>query len=211
MYTIFLNSEDQGHNLETFNERFIEICNEHKANSRALAFAFILYDFMNEGLHSVLNKPEYWLSLNATSGKYLTVFSLNYMPALTNGFLTSVTSEINPSIDSNILIERYFGRDVTVKYPAVMFFQIQNDQVLDYELIELSEERIEESFGELKIYITKTVEVLKGISPQYVANNKEIFDLVKAEVKGIRRMTIIKKGIKTLTSAYEIGSTILGS
>lgn len=221
MYSILLNSENKGYSFDSFYQEFIEICHAHKNEDKALAFAFILYDFQDAHINKIINDQEYWLSLNAISGRYLTVFSIHYKPELnrrktnfnnnrTIGFMTSVSYFNNPSDNSNLLLKKYFGANITIKYPAVMFFQIQNNEILDYTLVELEQERIEESFLELKNYISKAVDVLKGISKEYRNNTGEIFSLVRDEVRGERTKIQIKKGIKKLTSAAELGATIVG-
>ena len=145
MYTIYHNSNDEGHNFSSFNDEMIKICNLHRKEKRALAFAFILYDFENPHLSKVLNDREYWLSLNAISGKYITVFSLNYKEPKkaiqskrqqSNSFvgfefLTDISTSFNPSQGTNELISKYFGDDIEVKYPAVLFFQVDDESVVE--------------------------------------------------------------------------------
>jgi hypothetical protein len=219
MYSIFSNSEDKGHSFDSFYEKFFEVCKQHKAQDRALAFAFILYDFGDAHLNKIINDEEYWLSLNAVSGKYLTVFSIHYSPkakrrAVRNPkaieYFTMISNFDNPSESSNKLIEKFFGTGLTVNYPAVMFFQIADDHVLDYTLVQLEKTRIEESFEELKNYISKAVEALKGVAPEYKGNHTEIFALLKDAVKGERTKIVARKAIKTATSIAELGSTLMG-
>jgi hypothetical protein len=80
MYTIYQHSNRKGHDFNSFKEDMIKICNSHRKNGKALAFAFILYDFDNATLRKVLNDQYYWDELDHISGKYLTVFSINYKP-----------------------------------------------------------------------------------------------------------------------------------
>ena len=47
MQTIFLNSNNDALDLDSFEEKMIQICNEHRKEDMALAFAFILYVFVN--------------------------------------------------------------------------------------------------------------------------------------------------------------------
>jgi hypothetical protein len=91
-----------------------------------------------------------------------------------------------------------------------MFFQIAEDQVLDYTLIQLEKTRIEESFEELKNYISKAVVVLKGVAPEYKGNHTEIFALLKDAVKGERTKIVVRKAIQTATSIAELRSTLMG-
>ena len=78
MYKIFLNSKNEALSFNSFKDKMIEICNSHREKNKALAFAFILYDFENPQISKVLNDEEYWLALNKISGEYLSVFSINY-------------------------------------------------------------------------------------------------------------------------------------
>ena len=114
----------------------IHICNQHRKKNRALAFAFILYDFENPHLWKILNDREYWLALNRISGEYLTVFSLNYKEKRwpRSGYthmLLNVPVNFNPSIGTNELIEKYFGKTIQMRYPAILFFQVDNEKVID--------------------------------------------------------------------------------
>jgi hypothetical protein len=167
MHSIFLNSENKALSFSSFQEKLVEICNSHRENNKALAFAFILYDFENAQIQKVLNDKDYWLALNKISGEYLSVFSINYkaedegMEKISN--LTTFSYNDNPSIATNKLIENYFGANVIVTYPAILFFQVKEKEVIDSLLIELKEEKIEEAFLELKENMKITVDVLKKV------------------------------------------------
>ncbi|MBI5893418.1 MAG: hypothetical protein HZB79_07190 [Deltaproteobacteria bacterium] len=224
MYSILLNSENEGHSFNSFSDKFIQICKEHKDQGRALAFAFIFYDFENAQISKVLQDTDYWLSLNAISGKYLTVFSLHRKPKVKykrrrkvktdNHVFYNMVSILgnfnNPSESSNTLIEKYFGKDIQIKYPAVMFFQVHNDKVIGYTLIELDEQEIEPAFIELKTYIAKAVEILKQITDENKQNSKEIFNLIESQVKRIRIRKVAKQTVKNITSLVELASSIVG-
>jgi hypothetical protein len=222
MISILLNSTNQGFSFQNFYNKFIEICEEHRNENRALAFAFILYDFENPQIAKVLNDTDYWLSLNEVSGKYLTVFSLHYKPKVryrrsfdrygTNVMhhMTMGSTFNNPSEDTNLLIRNYFGEDIQVKYPSVIFFQIQNNQVVDYEMIQLDEKNIEGAFIELNYYIQEAVETLKQITEENYKNRKEIFDLVSSNVKSLRSSIVRKKFFKKVSSITELTSSIAG-
>lgn len=223
MYTVLLNSENEAHNYQSFHNKFLQICKEHKEDDRALAFAFILYDFENAQISKVLQDKDYWLSLNTISGKYLTVFSLHYKPTVRYkrmkgfgsgkrvlGYMTSIVQNQNPSESSNELIEKYFGKGVSVKYPAVLFFQVHRDEIIGHTLIQLEEQEIEQAFIELKNYLSKAVETLKMISKENKGNSKEIFSLLESTVVGERTKVIAIKRIKKITNLAELASTIGG-
>lgn len=224
MYTIKSNSKNEGLDFHSFNEQFLNICSQHKQDDRALAFAFILYDFTNPQIAEVLDKKSYWLSLDAASGEHLAVFSFHYKPKLrykrreymdTQGdyetkYLTNISSFNNPSHESNDIIKKYFGDEIEAKYPAILFFQIQDGQVIDYTMIELEENLIEQSFLELQGYIDNAVEVLKNIDEDNRGNSKEIFDLVSLRVGDMRNRRTARKVLKKITSVAELGSAIIG-
>lgn len=221
MHSIHSNSNNEGCSFIVFKNKFLQICNEHKKAQKALAFAFILYDFTNPQISKILNDADYWVSLNKISGSYLTVFSFHYKPIIrykssisntyhSSAFMTTSPTFNNPSDESNALINQYFGTDIKVNYPSVLFFQVYEENVIDYELIELKEEFIESSFIELKGYIQAAVDALSKIMEENRNNNEEIFDLVRGNVKHIKSIKIIKKVSKKIVSFTELFSSILG-
>jgi hypothetical protein len=223
MYSIYHNSNNKGHNLESFKEEMLQICNQHRIEKRALAFAFILYDFENHQLCKVLNDDEYWLSLNEISGEYITIFSLNYKEhkktiqrkRQSHGFgglqfLTNITTNMNPSKGTNELISKYFGDEIQVKYPAILFFQVDNESVIDSLLIELKEERIELAFLELKDYIKSSVKALKQISSENRENIKEIFDCLERNVESTESVKKVKRVFKNAGNLIGLIASIKG-
>lgn len=226
MYPIYINTEDKGSSYNFFEEDFLKICNSHRDEDRALMFAFILYDFENPHIAKILNDHDYWLSLNSISGEYLTVFSLHYKPedmkqrikevirskikGKTSKEMFQIPTLHNPSKDTNKLIKKYFGDDIVVKYPSVLFFQVDKNHVINHRFIQLDENRLEESFFELKNYIKVAVESLKGVLGENKNNYLELFNLVDSSIVGIKQTIQIKNGIKKVTSIAELVSTVLG-
>lgn len=226
MFTVNINTEDRGSSYEQFEKEFLNICNQHRNDKNALVFAFLLYDFENYQIAKILDDPHYWISLNAISGNYLTVFSLHYkaedikqkiMEMMQNRMNRSaekgfgmIPTDVNPSLETNRLIKKYFGDEIIVKYPSVLFFQVQNSNVSDYRLIQLDQREIEAAFLELKKYIEVAAKALHEVNRENKHNVKEIFSLVDQSVAGIRQGIQIKKGIKTITSVTELASTVVG-
>ena len=221
MYTIYHNSNAEGHNFQSFKDEMIQICNQHRKENRALAFAFILYNFENPQLWKVLNDREYWLSLNDISGEYITVFSLNYIEPKKlrkhqqdefRGleYLTNISTDLNPSEGAKELIQKYFGTEIKVKYPAVLFFQVDNNSVIDSLLVELKEEMIEPAFLELKEYLKSSVEALKQITPENRGNIKEIFDCLESNVKSTQSVKKIKRVFKNSGNLIGLISSLKG-
>jgi hypothetical protein len=226
MYTVYINSEDKGSSYFQFEEDFLKICNAHRAEDRALMFAFILYDFENPQISKILNDADYWLSLHSISGDYLTVFSLHYKPedikkrmqemmrakmgGETSKEMFQIEALQNPSKDTNKLIRKYFGEHIKIEYPSVLFFQVDKEDVIDYRFIKLDENRLEDSFSELKNYIKVAVESLNAVMRENKNNYSELFNLVDSSVLGTRQRIQIQKGIKKVTKITELASSIVG-
>jgi len=193
MVTIYLNSKDEVLSIESFEQNMIQICEEHKKEKRALAFAFLIYDFTNANLRKVLNDEEYWMALNQISGENLTVFSLNYKPKredLLGGeksyygfqYLTSIQTTRNLTTESNKIADKYFeGTNIT--FPSLLFFQVNENLITDSLLIKLKEKNIEDSFNEIKDYIKAAVDSLGKVEEENKGNFKEMFDLITDNVQ----------------------------
>ncbi len=198
MFPIYINSENKGLTFQSFKGRMLEICHDHKVQRRALAFALILYDFENPQVSKILGDREYWLALNKISGRFLTIFSLNHQESSGSAsanmsFLTEVPTMDSPSEGTNALIEKYFGSNVKVTYPAILFFQVHRDSIVDSLLVELVEEEIEPAFLELKEYIARAVGALRLIVPANRANSREIFDCLEREVESAKKLRKVKR------------------
>lgn len=219
MYTVYLNSNDEGHSLDSFENKMIEICESHKNENRALAFAFLIYDFTNPNLWKVLNDREYWLALNEVSGEYLTVFSLNYKEkakrrqsrSAFNGmqYMTAVNTSKNLTKATNSLTEKYFGNS-NYSFPSILFFQINNQEITDSLIIELKEETVEQSFIELKDYIISATEALKRITEENRGNYNEIFNLLESSVEAKMANRKMKRVSKNFGSIIGLISSIKG-
>jgi hypothetical protein len=202
MYNIYQNTSNEQHSVESFKERMIEICNEHREQGRALAFAFILYDFTNPHISQVLANNAYWQALNEISGSFLTVFSLhhqeppapNYNPNIIHN-MTMVPTWSNPRDDTNSLIRKYLGEDISVTFPAILFFQVDGRSVIDSILIELNEDYIEPSFNEIRSHITNAVNALQRIHEENRGNLREIYNCLEREVTEARFTRNFKRNL----------------
>jgi hypothetical protein len=186
-----------------FAQSIIDVCEQHRNDKRALAFAFILYDFANPQIFKILNDSNYWNALHTISGKYLSIY---YIHSHENTFgedldainsheqrgLYPIAGNNNPS---NILpiLKRYLKLDKEVKNPSILFFQVDGTMISDYFLIELLEERIEDSFLELKEYVLSAVDRLKMIDPENYGNFQPIFDSLKGGVKSTKFRRVLFK------------------
>lgn len=192
--------EDLRHNSAY--ETIINICNDHKEEQRALAFAFVIHNYMSPQLNKVLADEDYWESLDRISGQLLTVF---YLPSHAKDFgedlLKSTGVEkrsmygITTDESNDIIvpmIKNYLQYDRPIKLPTILFFQTNGLLVQDFFFVELSEQKIEESFIEIRTYISGAVDELKRVESKYYGNDQEIFSLLKNGVDAVsfkRKMT----------------------
>ncbi|WP_448104065.1 hypothetical protein [Pedobacter panaciterrae] len=220
MYTVYHNSLEEGYSYYSFHEQFINICKDHKKSGRALAFAFILYDFENPQISKVLNDRDYWLALHEMSGRYLTVFSIHYkevrrvsarssdIPNHSMSYLTGINTLLKPNESTDEIISKYFNENLKVSYPSVLFFQVDDNKVIDSLLVELYENSIESVFQEMKEYISAAVLALKKISPDNYSNHKEMFDQVENRVGRVKSIKKLKRYQGVGKSVVDFGLAI---
>jgi hypothetical protein len=203
---ILKNGRVKGLRKDDFGDGIIEICEKHRDEKRALAFAFLIYDFRNAQLIKVLEDADYWNALNAISGTFISIY---YIHSLEKNFAEDLVATdnnerrgmhpINTGNSFNKLLpmlEKYLALDTEVKLPSILFFQVEDKLVSDYFLIELSEAKIEESFIELRDYIAAAVERLKMIDPENYGNFQPIFEELKKGVKATKFRRVLFKSVQ---------------
>lgn len=212
-----------------FNNYLLNICREHKEQHRALAFAFIVYDFDDYTIQQIIENKTYWTALDKISGKYLSVFYINSKDsyykrrqreiykeemaaqARASGkgymqYLRPITLQDTPLDKSIDYLKNKFNLDDNLKHPFILFFQADGEEIIDYFAISLREEKLEDSFLELKRQIQLAVESISKVTPENFKNHKEIFHLVESGVKSgnvgyfIKKNVVPKIGIGTIFS-----------
>jgi hypothetical protein len=163
-----------------------------------------------------LEDKDYWNSLNSISGNYLTVFSFHYKerPRLKkdNSFKTLFSLPIfgPPENEIDDLMIKYFDNRQKIDYPAILFFQVDNQKVIDTMLIGLKGESIESSFWEMNKYLTRAVDGLKGVDPTNTHNHKEVFDILEAEIKNFHSIRLIQRITRAAGGILGLVSSIKG-
>lgn len=121
---------------------FLNICNDHIENDRAKSFAFILYDFYDDHIRTILKKQGVFAELDRLSGNELSIFYLN--------------SEEQDLIESfNTIFLGAFEVDNKCKKPFVLFFKIYGNEVEDVLIVELEQSDLTFAFKELYDIIQK--------------------------------------------------------
>jgi len=213
-------NENQQFDEESFKDFLIQMCRQHKSEGRALAFAFIVYDFDNHTITDILEKKNYWNTLDKISGKTLSVFYINsqdsyykrrqeqiYQDELSrsernsrNGmmsFLVPITRTPTPTDNAIGFVRSEFKLDHSIKTPFVLFFQIGNDDnISDSFIVGLKQDRLEEAFLELRDHIKNAVESLNKVLPENYTNHQEIFNLIKDGVESGQFYNFVNNKVK---------------
>ena len=70
-------TQDGSFDNDNFRNYLLNICKEHKNQHRALAFAFLVYDFDDYTIQQIIDNQHYWTTLDKISGHSLSVFYIN--------------------------------------------------------------------------------------------------------------------------------------
>ena len=218
--------------FETFERRFLHICEEHKEQDRALAFAFILYGTDQPHIFKILDDGRYWEALHAKSGKQLTIFTIKQRDSHVSSVsssekkfssliwnftaitaMTPVNYKGNPLVGYDSLLRQYFGKDILITYPAILLFQVEEGKIIDSLIVKLKEVKVEDGYNEIKKYINSAVSALEKIEKPYSRNSKEIFDLIELDIKSIsagENIIRVAKGAKDIVGFVKLLKSFLG-
>ncbi len=204
-------------NEDEFKKYISDICVNHKESNRAMAFAFIVYNFKNPSISKVLKDHDYWEALNSISGKYLSVFYFDkpkkkcaqkMSTSRTDVIycMTSVGKMLSPET-VNDYIYKTFNLSENVASPFVVFFQTEGENITKCFVVKLKKEKVEESFLELKQHIKNAVESIEEVTPENSQNSQCIYSLIENGVKNGTVNEFIKTRIfEPLTVVTTIGS-----
>jgi len=233
MVRLALTPNGKGFDEEGFKDYLLDICKQHKNAGRALAFAFIVYDFDDNTIPQIIEKEKYWTSLDKISGHYLSVFYINtqnnyykrrqremYQEELAQQarasrpgliqMMRQITMKDTPLEKSINFLKKEFQLEDNIKTPFVLFFQSDGEDVLDCFVIMLKQEKLEDAFLELKAQIKNAVDSLAKVTPDNFKNHQEIFNLIEAGVKGgnftnyVKTKIISKIGIGSIISFIKL-------
>jgi hypothetical protein len=172
----------EGYSPEQFERAFLSICENHRNEGRALAFAFILYDFEHPEIRKVLEDPHYWDALDQISGEYLTIFSFHLTPKPTKSPASQKlkhTSPLNQLFGySNRFLEKKFGIHLPGSQPLLLFFQVSAGKFSKPYIYELTTASVEGAFQEIRGAILSAVESIKEVRPENHGNTEEILTLI---------------------------------
>jgi hypothetical protein len=197
MISIYLSGKGgrEGYPFEHFKHYFLDICHSHHEEGRALAFAFILYDFNHPEIIKTLHDQDYWKALDCISGKYLTVFSFHHFDR---------RSRSDDFKNSQQFIEERFGIELSKARPSVLFFQITNGQVSVPFAVEIQSETVQQAFVEIRGILSDVVDSLKEVMPEFRHNTAETFNLITNRLWQRKAVLSLRKVLGLVGSAQEL-------
>lgn len=168
MYTIYeqQNGSGQGLGLYDFIKIFDNICEEHRRQGRAKAFAFLFYDFNNQSIRRVLKNAGGFKELNNLAGSELSIFYFH-------------SNDPNSLSEFNDIVIKAFEFEREILFPAMIFFRVNDREVDDIKIVELIERDYLSSFRELY----KTIE-------DYIK-----FDIAETQVAGETKINRVTKSV----------------
>lgn len=215
-----------------FKEYLLDLCEQQKKHKKALAFAFIVYDFDDQSITQILKNKDYWTNLDIVSGKFLSIFYINSQDSYYKrrqrqiyneeqrrqergsqiGFSFLIPISLKPTPLDNAIgfLKKEFDLDDNLKHPFVLFFQTDGSDISDSFIVSLKQEKLEESFFELRDHIKNAVESLSNVKSEYFNNHQEIFNLIRSGVEGgkfndfVKKKVVSKLGIGTIISLIKL-------
>jgi len=125
-----------GYSLESFLDRFLEICAAHQSADQAKAFAFILYNFRDRAIRAVLSDHSGFVELDRLAGRHLSVF---YLDDASKGYVDEFNSEFLKLLQV----------DTEARTPCVVFFRVNKGKITEASVANLDNENLVTSFHEL--------------------------------------------------------------
>jgi hypothetical protein len=213
MVPIFEETPDgaAGYNFPEFQQRFLEICAEHRTSGRALAFAFLLFDVDSPEIIKMLRDPDYWRALDQISGSYLSVFTLiTHQPQSSHQHevrsLAGVGPVQDPGAKLQLILNSYFGLNEALRLPAVLLFQTEQQAVSGYCLAQLHANGIEPVFDEIRALLRDVAEALGTSISRGSVDSGELFKAIKNRLMKRRAIQFVKDGKKVFDNVRDIAS-----
>jgi hypothetical protein len=203
-----------GHGLTAreFREQFLEICERHRQENRALAFAFLLYRLEDAPVIKTLQDEVYWNALDEMAGRFITVYVF-YSPvkrpkADDDPWRQKSREEASASAALELL-QQHFSVDRNLELPCMLFFQVKKKEVVDSYVVPLSHSNIEATFSELRDILDASRRAVEKVMPENKNNAQEIFNLIRGEFDNLSlKGKIVKGGTAIITVSRLVGTLV---
>lgn len=186
----------RGFSIQVFRERFLEICEEHRAHGRAWAFAFLFYDFTSPQIRKILEDNHYWDALDQLSGSDLTIFSFHSpphwpWPHTAQTHVNGMFSVRDVDDGERGSVWNYFD-PAKIHPPCVVFFQVVAGEITDTLAVPLVQNRTEDAYLELRTILKTVVDRLAKIKADNEPAPESIFDRIRVAVGDYGEHRIIR-------------------
>ena len=156
----------------------LDLCEQHRREHRALAFAFIFYDQTHAQVVRVLEEPHFYDAFHAISGKSITVFFVDSRQQAEPG-----SHRHDPDIElrreSLQTIQETFGVEWDSSKPAILFFQVDPiEKSYQGRLVSFRDEGYDSTFGAMKTLLALAAKSIERVQPENASNYREIFQLI---------------------------------
>ncbi len=208
MFSIYLHGPGgaTGYSDEEVSKQLSDIC-ERRGSGRAMAFAFILYDYQSPQISKILADLDYWKALDQLSGECLTVFSFCVKEEKQSQRTINIKHRLSEErtealTKANIVLNKYFGQ--TFKMPALLFFQVQDAELIKSYLVRISSKKVEDAFNEIAAVLKTAVDSISQVTEENRTNAREIFGLIESELSRKILFDKIRKPIKTIFELLQL-------
>lgn len=199
--------------VDSLEKYIIKKCYQHRVEKRAFAFALIIYDFSNPHIAKIFEDEKYFNAFDYISDKYLTVFYINseYMrnqnikAKKSNRMILELKiHEIKAPINvSPKVIGEKLLNEETLPSPSIIFFNILENNITDYTIAKLRENKVEDCFNEIIKIIEIAVNSLKNVKEENRKNEKEIFNLLKNSIEESELLKNVKLNFDKIISVKD--------
>ena len=196
--------------VRKFSKHFLEICEQHRLEERALAFAFLLYRLEDAEAIKALRDEDYWNALDEMAGRFISVFVF-YSP------MEAPKSYDDPwmrktaikAAAAGELLKQHFSIDHSLRLPCMLFFQVKNMKVIDSFIVPLSQNDVYATFVELRSIFDASRRAVEKVTPQNKNNAQEIFNLMRGELDNLALKGKIVKGGKAIGTVVRLAGTLV--
>lgn len=123
-----------GHSFDSFQKRFLQICEDHLESGRAVSFAFIFYDLGNGALKSILRDQGVFTKLDRLSGDRLSLFYLhNPRPRTVRSFNREFQDRLG----------------ISTSGPCVVFFRTGSEGITNIQVCAIESTHVLQGFHEI--------------------------------------------------------------
>tara|TARA_R100000935_G_C2819474_1_gene158998 strand:- start:67 stop:636 length:570 start_codon:yes stop_codon:yes gene_type:complete len=157
-----------GYSYQSFLKRFIQICEKHLEDKRAKSFAFIFYAFHNQKIRDIFKNRGGFAKLDRLSGNDISVFYIDSE----NEYIVN---------EFNQIFLGAFEITDEIELPSVIFFKLEDRDVEDIQIIELTESdrmfAFQELFTSIESYLKDSTEIVtpkRNLIPELIKKSKKV-------------------------------------